>query len=201
MLIWVLGGVLLCAASVLLAWMLLLPGAVQSRLSAATGAQFSVQGLMGDPFAGRATATGWTLRASPALDSPLLARGGATEIVASDWRAALAGENAGSIVIDRLDLVISEAVLAPDKKGSWRLLALAAGAGLPYERDGKIGEGPRLRIAHLRLSVETLIVRDAKTGRDTPVHIAWRGEFRELEHTRPVVAALLAAARGEAPAP
>jgi hypothetical protein len=41
------------------------------------------------------------------------------------------------------------------------------------------------------------VVRDAATGRDVARAVAWSGEFSELDHTRPVVAALLAAARRE----
>ena len=192
---WLIGGVAVCAAAAILAWMVLLPRAVQAKLSAATGAQFQVEGLMGDPFNGRATAKSWTLRASAAPDSPVLARGTAAEIVASDWRAALDENGPDTVVIDRLDLKVTEAVLAPDANGSWRLLTLAAGSGLPYERGGKVGaETARVRINHLRLSVETLVVRDAKTDLETPVRIRWSGEFRDLDHSKPVVAALLAAA-------
>jgi hypothetical protein len=192
---WLIGGLVCCVALAALAWMVLLPGAVQARLAAATGGQFKVEGLMGDPFSGRATAKSWILRASAAPDSPVLARGATAEIVASDWSDALSENGPDTVVIDRLDLTVTEAVLAPDAHGAWRLLTLAAGSGLPYERGGKVGETTsRVRIKHLRLSVETLIVRDAKTDLETPVRIAWRGEFRDVDHTRPIVAALLAAA-------
>ena len=157
---------------------------------------------MGDPFAGRATVTGWTLRASSSPQAPLLARGGTAEIVSADWQAALgADSDRDKIVIDSLTLHATELFLAPDAKGRWPLLALGASAGLPYERSGKIGDGPRVRVAVLKLRVDNLIVRDAATGRDTPVRIDWSGEFRDLEHSRPVVAALLAAAAGKKAAP
>lgn len=192
---WLIGGLVCCAALAVLAWMVLLPGAVQAKLAAATGGQFKLEGLMGDPFSGRATAKSWTLRASASPESPILARGTAAEIVASGWRDTLSEDGPDTVVIDRLDLTVAEAVLAPDVNGTWRLLTLAAGSGLPYERGGKIGETTaHVRIKHLRLSVETLIVRDAKTDLETPVRIAWRGEFHDVDHTRPVVAALLAAA-------
>ncbi len=189
------GGLVFLAAAATLAWMLLLPLAVQSRFASATGAQLLVRGLMGDPFAGRATVTGWTLRAGPAPDAPVLARGGASEIAAADWQAALSSGPGGTALIDSLDLAVTEAVLAPDAKGAWLLLALAATAGLPYEKAGPVGEGPRVKIARLRLAVETVVIRDARTGRETSVRIAWRGEFRNLTQTKPVLAALLAAAR------
>ncbi|MBC8010149.1 MAG: hypothetical protein H7067_08630, partial [Burkholderiales bacterium] len=192
---WLIGGLVCSVALAVLGWMVLLPSAVQAKLAAATGGQFQVEGLMGDPFGGRATTKGWTLRATAAPGAPLLAHGTAAEIVASDWRAALSEEGTDTVVIDRLDLKVTEAVLAPDTNGTWRLLTLAAGAGLPYERDGKVGETTaRVRIKLLRLRVETLIVRDAKTNLETPVRIAWSGEFRDVDHTRPIVAALLAAA-------
>ena len=182
--------------------MLLLPVAAQTRFAAATGTELRLQGLMGDPFAGRATVTGWTLRASDAPQAPVLARGGAAEIISTDWQAALgAGGDRDTVVIDSLTLHAAELFLAPDAKGRWPLLALGASAGLPYERGGKTGEGPRVRIAHLKLSVDNVVVRDAATGRDTPVRVAWRGEFRDLDHSRPVVAALLAAAAGKKAAP
>lgn len=202
-LVWLIGGLLFCAALGVLVWMVLLPSAVESRLAAVTGAQFRVRGLMGDPFAGRATATDWTLRASEDPASPVLARGGASEIVVADWRTALenvSGDGAATaapVTVDRLNLVVLEAALAPDAKGAWPLLSLAAAAGLPYERGGAIGDGPRVRVKHLRLRVDTIIVRDAATGRDTPVRIDWRGEFRDLDHAKPVVTALFAAVRGE----
>lgn len=199
MLAWLAAGLVFCAALGVLAWMLLLPAAAQTRFSAATGgAELRVQGLMGDPFAGRATVTGWTLRASAAPKAPVLARGGASEIVSTRWQAALAADpENGVAVIDSLTLRASELVLAPDSQGRWPLLALGASAGLPYERGGKIGDGPRVRVKLLRLSVDTVVVRDAATGRDTPVRIGWRGEFKDLDHSRPVVAALLAAAAGK----
>ncbi len=192
---WALGALVFCAALAVLAWMLLLPGLAQARFNAAAGgAELRLRGLMGDPFAGRATVTGWTLRASAEPGAPVLARGGASEIVSADWRVALGAAPAGGVVtIDSLALRVSELVLAPDAQGRWPLLALGASAGLPYERGGKIGDGPRVRVRHLRLAVDTVVVRDAATGRDTPVRVDWRGEFRDLEHSRPVVAALLAA--------
>ena len=196
---WLAGGLVFLAAAAALAWMLLLPVAVQSRFAAATGAELLVRGLMGDPFAGRATVTGWTLRASASPRAPVLARGGASTVVASDWQSALNADPDGTAVIDSMELTVTEAVLAPDAKGAWPLLALAAAAGLPYEKGGSAGDGPRVTIKRLRLAVDTVIVRDAHSGRDTPVRIAWRGEFQNLDHTRPVLAALLAAVR-EAPA-
>lgn len=204
---WLLGGVAVLAALAVLAWMLLLPGVVESRLAAVTGAQFRVQGLMGDPFAGRATARGWVLHAADDPASPVLARGGRSEIVVADWRAAMeaaGGESAGSapasLEVDRLDLTILEANLAPDTKGAWPLLALAASAGLPYERGGKVGDAAPIKVKLLRLRVETVTVRDAATGRETPVRIDWRGEFRDVDHAKPIVAELLAAAAKGAPA-
>ena len=193
---WLAGGLVFLAAAATLAWMLLLPVAVQSRFAAATGAQLLVRGLMGDPFAGRAAVTGWTLKADAAPGSRVLARGGASSVVAPDWQAALDAAPGETAVIDSIDLAITEAVLAPDAKGTWPLLALAAAAGLPYEKDGPAGDGPRVKIKRLRLAVETVIVRDAHTGRDTPVRIAWRGEFQNLGNTKPILAALLAAVRG-----
>jgi hypothetical protein len=199
---WLLGGLITLAAAATLAWMLLLPGVVQSRLASPTGAQLRVQGLMGDPFAGRATVTGWTLRASAAPDARVLARGGASEIASADWRAALATDpETGVATIDSLRLSVTEAVLAPDASGAWPLLALAAAAGLPYEKNGPVGRGPRVRVRHLALSVETARVRDARTGAEVPVRIAWQGEFRDVDHTRPLLAALLAAVRTAPPAP
>ena len=202
MLGWVVAALVVCCALAVLAWMLLLPGVAQSRFAAATGAELRVQGLMGDPFGGRATVTGWTLRASADPKSPLLARGGASEIVASGWQAALSGDGGKDpVVIDSISLHAAELVLAPNAKGQWPLLALGASAGLPYERGGKTGDGPRLLVKHLRLAVDTVVVRDAASKRDTPVRVSWRGEFRDLDHSRPVVAALLAAAAGKNPAP
>ncbi len=195
---WALGALVFCVAFGVLAWMLLLPGVAQARFATATGgAELRVRGLMGDPFAGRATVTGWTLRASAEPDARVLARGGASEVVSSDWRVALGATPAGGVVtIDSLTLRATEIVLAPDAQGRWPLLALGASAGLPYERGGKVGDGPRVRVRHLRLAVDTVVVRDATSGRDTPVRVDWRGEFRDLDHSRPVVAALLAAAAG-----
>ena len=199
---WAAGALVCCAALAVLAWMLALPALAQSRFSAVTGSELRVQGLMGDPFAGRATVTGWTLRASADPKSPVLARGGASEIVSGDWQAALGADgDKESILVDSLALHAAELRLVPDAKGRWPLLALGASAGLPYERDGKIGDGPRVRIKHLRLAVDTVVIRDASSGRDVPVRIAWRGDFRDLDHSRPVVAALLAAAAGKKSAP
>jgi hypothetical protein len=199
---WIAAGLVFCSAVGVLAWMLLLPVAAQTRFAVATGTELRLQGLMGDPFAGRATVTGWTLRASSSPQAPLLARGGTAEIISADWQAALGADgDRDKIVIDSLTLHATELFLAPDAKGRWPLLALGASAGLPYERSGKIGDGPRVRVAVLKLRVDNLIVRDAATGRDTPVRIDWSGEFRDLEHSRPVVAALLAAAAGKKSAP
>ncbi|MEO0056117.1 MAG: hypothetical protein RLZZ50_2064 [Verrucomicrobiota bacterium] len=196
---WLVATLVFCAALGAIAWMLLLPAVAQTRFAAATGgAELRVLGLMGDPFSGRATVTGWTLRASPSSTAPVLARGGASEIIATRWQAALAADpETGVAFIDSLTLRASELILAPDAKGRWPLLALGASAGLPYERGGKIGDGPRVRVKLLRLSVDTVIVRDSSTGRDTPVRIGWRGEFKDLDHSRPIVAALLAAAAGK----
>jgi hypothetical protein len=193
-----LGALVFCAALSVLAWILLLPGVAQARFATTTGgAELRLRGLMGDPFAGRATVSGWTLRASAAPEARVLARGGAAEIISSDWRVALGARPQGGVaVIDSLDLRVAEIVLAPEADGRWPLLALGATAGLPYERGGKIGDGPRVRVRHLRLVVDTVIVRDSATGRDTPVRVDWRGEFRDLDHSRPLVAALLAAAAG-----
>lgn len=196
---WLAAGLVFCAALGVLAWMLLLPAMAQTRFAAATGgAELRVQGLMGDPFSGRATVTGWTLRASSEPKAPVIARGGASEIVSTRWQAALGADPETAVaVIDSLTLRAAELVLAPDAQGRWPLLALGASAGLPYERGGKVGEGPRVRVKLFRLSVDTVVVRDAATGRDTPVRINWRGEFKDLDHSRPVVAALLAAAAGK----
>lgn len=193
---WALGALVFCAALAVLAWMLLLPGLAQTRFNAATGgAELRLRGLMGDPFTGRATVAAWTLRASDGPGAPVLARGGASEIVSTDWRVALGGAPVGgAATIDSLTLRVTEMTLSPDAQGRWPLLALGASAGLPYERGGKVGDGPRVRVKLLRLSVDTVVVRDGATGRDTPVRLDWRGEFRDLEHSRPVVAALLAAA-------
>ncbi len=199
---WIAAAMVFCAAVSVLAWMLLLPLAAQARLAAATGAELRVQGLMGDPFAGRATVTGWTLRASSDSKAPILARGGASEIVSTDWQAALGtGGEKEVVVIDSLNLHAAELHLAPDAKGRWPLLALGAAAGLPYERGGKIGDGPRVRVKNLRLRVDKVVVRDAASGREVPVRIDWQGEFRDLEYSRPVVAALLAAAAGKTATP
>ncbi|MCU0792932.1 MAG: hypothetical protein MUE42_08800 [Opitutaceae bacterium] len=199
---WCLGALATMAAIVVLGWMLLLPGVVQSRFLAATGAQLRFQGLMGDPFAGRATVTGWTLHASAAPDARLLARGGPSEITAADWRAALATDPTdGVATIDSLRLTITDALLAPDAKGTWPLLALGAASGLPYELNGPIGQTPRIRIRHLALAVDTVRVRDGRTGAEVPVRIAWRGEFRDVTHTRPILTALLAAVRASSGQP
>lgn len=197
---WLAGGLVVLVAAGALAWMVLLPGALQSRFNAATGAQLRVQGLMGDPFAGRASVTGWTLRADAAPNARVLARGGSSSIFTPDWRATLATDPYGTAVIDTLDLAVTEVVLAPDASGAWPLLSLAAACGLPYEKTGPAGDGPRIRIQRLRLAVETAVVLDARTGAEIPVRIAWRGEFRDLDHTRPILAALLEAVR-EAPPP
>ena len=165
---WLVGALVFGAALAVLAWMLLLAGLAQARFAAGTGgAELRLRGLMGDPFAGRATVTGWTLRVSADPKSPVLARGAASEIVSSGWQAALGitGPGKGPVVIDKLVLTATELVLAPDAQGRWPLLALGASAGLPYERGGKTGDGPRVRIQHLKLNVDTVIVRDAATGR------------------------------------
>lgn len=200
---WLAAALVFCAALAALAWMLLLPAAVQSRFTASTGgAELRVRGLMGDPFSGRATVTGWTLRASAAPDARVLAHGAASEIVSSDWQSALRSAGASEpVTIGQVTLHANELFLAPDARNRWPLLALGAAVGLPYERDGKTGDGPRVRVKHLRLVVDSVVVRDAASGRDTPVRIDWRGEFRDLDHSRPVVAALLAAAAGRRAAP
>lgn len=193
----VLGGLLVLAAAGALAWMLLLPAAVESRFAAATGSELSLRGLMGDPFAGRATVGEWTLRASSSPEAPVLARGGASRVVTTDWRAAL-GETspqADTFVIDRLDLDVAEARLTPAPDGTWPLLGIAAAAGLPFEKNGAAGDGPRLSVRHLKLTVDTLVVRDARTDAETSVRIAWRGEFENVDHSRPVFDALLEAVR------
>lgn len=193
---WLLGGLVFLAAAAVLAWMLLLPNAVESRFAAATGASLRLQGLTGDPFAGRASVTGWTLRENDTPTSRVLARGAASALHAPDWRGNYTRSGGELVVIDRLDLHLIDAYLAPDPDGRWSLLAIAAASGLPYERGGPISdESPRVRIKKLSLRVDTILVRDAATGRETPVRIDWRGEFTELDHTRPIVAALLAAAR------
>lgn len=196
-LVWLIGGLLFIGAAGTLAWMLLLPGAVQARFAAATGSALQVRGLAGDPFAGEATVAGWTLRASTERDAAILARGGAASVRAPGWRDALSSQAGETVVIERLDLVVNEAVLAPDDAGRWALLSIAAAAGLPYERGGAVGaDAPRVRIKRLRLQVETIVIRNSPGGRPIPVRINWSGEFTDLDHLRPVVTALLAAARG-----
>jgi len=193
---WLIGGLVFLAAAAVLVWMLLLPAAVESRFAATTGASLRLQGLAGDPFSGKATVTGWTLRENDTPTSPVLARGAASALHAPDWQGNFNRSGGELVVIDQLDIHLFDARLAPDPDGRWPLLAIAAAAGLPYERGGPIGdESPRLLIKKLRLRVDTILVRDAATGRETPVRIDWRGEFTELDHTRPIVAALLAAAR------
>lgn len=193
---WVIGALCFAAAALTLAWMLLLPAAVQSRFAAATGgADLALRGLAGDPFAGRATVTGWTLRATASPSSPVLASGGPSSLLAPGWREALGAAPGSAATIDEIDLHVAEARLAPDTKGRWQLLSLAAAAGLPYERGGAIGDGPRVRVRRLRLRVDTLLVLDGNTGRETRVAVAWRGEFTDLDHLRPVVAALFEAVR------
>lgn len=198
---WLLGGILLCAALATLAWMLLLPGLVQSRFSTVSGgAQLSLQGLMGDPFTGRATVTGWRLRASAAADSPVLAEGKSSQLLAADWQRALEARPGATVVLDSAELHVTRLVLAPDAAGKWPLLALAAAAGLPYERGGPVGaDSPRVRVKKLLLRVETVVVRDARNGRDQAVRVDWRGEYRDLDHSRPIVAALLAAVAAQRP--
>lgn len=201
---WLAAALVFCSALAVLAWMLLLPAVAQTRFAAGTGgAELRLRGLMGDPFAGRATVTGWTLRASADPKSPVLARGTASEIVSADWQSALGitGSGKDPVVIDKLVLHAAELVLAPDAQGRWPLLALGASSGLPYERGGKTGDGARVRIKNLKLSVDTVVVRDAASGRNQAVRVDWRGEFRDLDHSRPVVAALLAAAAGRQAAP
>jgi len=193
-----LAGLVLVSAIFVLAWMLLLPLVAQERFIAATGAELRLQGLMADPFAGRATVTGWTLRAAAAPDSAVLARGGVAALVAPSWRAAWNAGAGAPLVIESLDLHFTEVRLAPDARGQWPLLSALAALGLPYEQGGRTGpEAVLLRLARLRLKVDTVVVRDAATGRDVARPVAWSGEFSELDHTRPVVAALLAAARRE----
>jgi hypothetical protein len=188
-----LAALVFCAAVGVLAWMLLLPGLASARFATTTGgAELRLRGLMGDPFAGRATVSGWTLRASAAKDAPLLARGGPAEILAREWRSAL-GDSPEALRIDQATVHATELHLLPDARGRWPLLALGASAGLPYERGGPVGESPRVRVGHLRLRVDTVVVLDAGSGRATPVRVDWQGEFHELDHSRPIVAALLAA--------
>lgn len=194
---WLIGGLAFVAAAGVLAWMLLLPAAVESRFAASTGAALRLRGLAGDPFAGRASVTGWTLRETDSADSPILARGGATTLLAPGWRGGFQSSGGEWVVVDRLDVSLLDARLVPDPNGRWPLLAVAAASGLPYERGGPVGdESPRLRIKKLRLRVETILVRNAATGRETPVRIDWSGEFTDIDHTRPIIAALLEAARG-----
>ena len=192
---WLLGGLLIGGALATLAWMLLLPGIVQSRFSALSGgAALNLQGLMGDPFTGRATVTSWQLRASEAADAPILAEGKTSQLLASDWQRALDARPGASVTLDSAEIHVTRLVLAPDAAGKWPLLALAAAAGLPYERQGPVGaESPRVRVKKLLLRVDSVVVRDARTGRDQTVRIDWRGEYRDLDHSRPLVAALLAA--------
>ncbi len=193
---WLIGGLVFLAAAAVLAWMVLLPTAVESRFASATGASLRLKGLAGDPFSGRASVAGWTLRETDSPGSLLLARGSATSLLAPGWRGSYNASDGENVVIDRLDIHLVEAHLAPDANGRWPLLAIAAAAGLPYELGGPVGdESPRVRIKKLRLRVDTILVRNATTGRETPVRIDWSGEFSELDHTRPLVTALLAAAR------
>ncbi len=198
---WLLGGLLICGALATLAWMLLLPGLVQSRFSTLSGgAALSLQGLMGDPFAGRATVTGWQLRASQDPNAKILAEGKTSQLLATDWQRALDARPGASVVLDSAEIHATRLVLAPDADGKWPLLALAAAAGLPYESRGPIGaEAPRVRVKKLLLRVDAVVVRDARTGRDQTVRIDWRGEYRDLDHSRPIVAALLAAVAAQRP--
>ena len=189
------GALVFGAAVLVLGWMLLLPLAAQARFTAATGAQLQIQGLMGDPFRGTATVAAWSLRADESAQAPVLARGGAARALAPKWSAALDAAPGTRIEIEQLELSVTEARLLPDATGRWPLLAVCAAAGLPYERGGAVGTGPRVRIKKLHLKVETLLVRDAASGRETRVRIDWTGNFTELDHLRPVVTALLAAAR------
>lgn len=200
---WLLGGLIVATALAVLGWMLLLPGTVRHRFAALTGgAELALQGLMGDPFNGRATVTGWTLRASSAPEAVLLAEGGPGEVVASGWQAAVNARPGSRLVLDSARLHVTRLVLAPDASGQWTLLALAAAAGLPYDREGTIGaEAARVSIRKLSLSVESVVVRDAATARDIAVRIDWHGEFRDLDHSRPLVAALLAAVAAQNAAP
>ncbi|MCX6937220.1 MAG: hypothetical protein NTU80_04875 [Verrucomicrobia bacterium] len=178
-----------------LGWMLLLPLVAQERFAATTGAQLQVQGLMGDPFSGTATVTAWTLRAGESATAPVLARGGAARAVAPNWSAALDAAPSTRIEIEKLELNVTEARLLPDAAGRWPLLAVCSAAGLPYERGGAVGTASRVRIRHLHLRVETLVVRDAASGRETRVRVDWTGDFADLDHLRPVVTALLDASR------
>ena len=192
---WLAASLVFCSAAAVLAWMLLLPLAAQVRFATTTGAQLRLLGLMSDPFAGAATVTGWTLRASEAPGAPLLARGGAASVSAPAWHTVLIREPGATLVVERLDLVIGEAHLAPDATDHWPLLAVLAASGLPYERGGAIGNGPRVLIKKLHLSVQTVVVRNAATGRDTAVRVDWVRDFKDLDHLRPLVTALLAATR------
>ena len=182
-------------AAAVLAWMLLLPAAVQSRFAAAVGAELRLHGLAADPFSGRATVTGWTLHANESPEAPVLARGGASRVVTSDWHAALADPAPATMIFDQLQLHVTEALLAPDPEGRWPLLGLAAAAGLPYEKGGPVGEGPRLLIRRLSLKIDTVIVKNAHDGSTVPVPIGWRGNFDDLDHTRPVLESILTAVR------
>lgn len=196
----ILAAIVVMAAAGVLAWMLVLPGIAQARFAATTGAQLRLRGLMGDPFAGRASVTGWTLHADATPTSVVLAKGAAAEVVAPGWRGALDGTTTATapLRIESLSIRLAEVRLAPDAKGRWPLLATLAAVGLPYEVNGPIGtDAPHLHIARLQLTVETIVIRDARTARDVKVRIDWRGEFKNLTHSRPVVVALLAAARRE----
>ncbi|MEN9842155.1 MAG: hypothetical protein RL376_1955 [Verrucomicrobiota bacterium] len=194
MLAWLTAGLMFCGATLVLGWMLLLPVVAQERFAAATGSQLQVQGLMGDPFSGTATLTGWTLRADASPTAPVLARGGVARALVPNWSAALA-EPGTRIEIEKLELNVTEARLLPDANGRWPLLSICAAAGLPYERGGAVGSAPRVRIRQLQLRVQTLVVRDAATGLEARIRVDWTGNFTELDHLRPVVTALLAAAR------
>jgi hypothetical protein len=192
---WLTAGLMFSSAALALGWMLLLPLVAQERFAATTGAQIKVQGLMGDPFGGTATVAGWTLRADESAAAPVLARGGAARAVVPNWSTALEAASGRHIDIEKLELSVTEARLLPDAAGRWPLLAVCAAAGLPYERGGAIGTGPRVLIRRLHLRVETLVVRDAASGRETRVRVDWTGDFTDLDHLRPVVTALLAASR------
>jgi hypothetical protein len=182
------------AALAVLGWMLLAPALAQERFATATGAELRLDGLMADPFGGRATVSGWAVRASAAPKAPQLAHGGASSAATAAWPTLLAASAGESVVVDEVTLDVTTLTLAPDAKGQWPLLALAAASGLPYECGGPIGpEAPRVKIKLLRLKVAALVVRDAASKRDVSVPIAWKGEFRDFDHTRPLVSALLAA--------
>lgn len=193
---WLAGTLVFLAAAASLAWMILLPSAVETRFADITGASLRLQGLTGDPFSGTASVTGWTLRETDSPGAPVIARGAATALHAPGWRGSFNASDGELVVIDGLDLHLVEARLAPDPDGRWPLLAIAAASGLPYERGGPVSDqNARVRVKKFRLRVDTILVRNATTGTETPVRIDWAGEFTELDHTRPVVAALLAAAR------